>query len=277
MKLFAILFIFVTSRLASAGGPPVINLGYVQYSGFQNATIGINYYRGIRFAEAPVSDLRWREPRPIELSSNYTGQMMDASQYGPACYQGVPYSLQALTGPIASALLQSEDCLLLDVLVPMKPASASLPVMVQIHGGGYTLGSSSTVAPGDAMVNASNGNIIYVQIQYRLGMFGFLGGSQVKQDGVRNAGLLDQRAALLWVQRHISAFGGDPARVTIIGVFLNLEAENRWQCGWWKCHVSTYCGRCIRPTAIPRGDCGISMVAAVVERLLSRTTTIQCA
>jgi carboxylesterase type B len=72
------------------------------------------------------------------------------------------------------------------------------------------------------MVNRSNGNLIYVQIQYRLGMFGFLGGRQIADDGTLNAGLLDQRAALSWVQRYIRAFGGDPSKVTIMGRFHTL-------------------------------------------------------
>jgi carboxylesterase type B len=75
--------------------------------------------------------------------------------------------------------------------------------MVEIPAGGYVVGSSTT-NPGDALVNRSNGNIIYVQLQYRLGMFGFLGGSQIAQNGVRNAGLLDQRAALLFQSRLLS-------------------------------------------------------------------------
>lgn len=66
-------------------------------------------------------------------------------------------------------------------------------------------------------MNASNGEIIYVSIQYRLGLFGFLGGGEVAQNGVLNAGLLDQRAALDWVQRNIRPFGGDPSQVTIWG------------------------------------------------------------
>lgn len=65
------------------------------------------------------------------------------------------------------------------------------------------------------MVNASDGNLIYVSIQYRLGLFGFLSGGEVASNGVQNAGLLDQRAALDWVQRNIRAFGGDPSRVTV--------------------------------------------------------------
>lgn len=112
---------------------------------------------------------------------------------------------------------QSEDCLILDVLVPAKPELRSLPIMVQIHGGGYTKGNAAYSYPGDAMVNASNGQLIYVSIQYRLGSFGFLGGSDVAQNGALNAGLLDQRAALDWVRRNIRAFGGDPAKVTLWG------------------------------------------------------------
>lgn len=88
--------------------------------------------------------------------------------------------------------------------------------MVQIHGGGYTSGNAQSY-PGDAMVAASNGTMIYVSIQYRLGIFGFLGSSAIADNGVLNAGLLDQRAALDWIQRNIRAFGGDPARVTIEG------------------------------------------------------------
>jgi carboxylesterase type B len=86
-----------------------------------------------------------------------------------------------------------------------------------IHGGGYVGGSAPYSYPGDALVNQSIGNIIYVGIQYRLGMFGFMGGDTIAQNGALNAGLLDQRAAMDWVQRNIRAFGGDPTRVTIWG------------------------------------------------------------
>jgi carboxylesterase type B len=88
--------------------------------------------------------------------------------------------------------------------------------MLQIHGGGYAQGNSEFY-PGYALVNASAGNMIYVTIQYRLSAYGFLGGAEVRRHGVANAGLLDQRAALMWVQRHIASFGGDPDQVTIIG------------------------------------------------------------
>jgi carboxylesterase type B len=130
---------------------------------------------------------------------------------GPICVQGTPEWRNASGQPIGD-----EDCLLLDVLVPAHPVSSNLPVMVEIHGGGFTQGGSEYY-PGWPLVNASQGNLIFVNIQYRLSAYGFLNSQEVRQNGAANVGLLDQRAALNWVQRHIGAFGGDPARVTISG------------------------------------------------------------
>ncbi|KAF7197156.1 Lipase 1 [Pseudocercospora fuligena] len=175
----------------TSGTNPIIDLGYAQYKGTHNSTSGINTWYGLRYAQAPVGELRWQAPMDIESKNDYN-----------------PLRLLMHT--------ESEDCLLLDVLVPAKPASSNLPVMVQIHGGGYTTLSAAS-NPGNALVYQSQENLIYVAIQYRLGALGFLGGSQVLANGAANAGLLDQRAALIWVQRHIGKFGGDPSKVTIIG------------------------------------------------------------
>ena len=82
--------------------------------------------------------------------------------------------------------------------------------------------SDPLLSRGDALVNLSDGNLIFVSIQYRLGMFGFLGGREIAENGNLNAGLLDMWAGLQWVQRHIAAFGGDPTKVTIIGMCLFL-------------------------------------------------------
>ena len=103
-----------------------IDLGYVKYSGYQNATAGINYYRGIRYAAAPTGELRWAKPTPIEYMNNYNGQTINASNLGPACYQaGARSTYSAPNAPQG----QSEDCLLLDVLVPSNPVSTALPVL----------------------------------------------------------------------------------------------------------------------------------------------------
>jgi carboxylesterase type B len=90
------------------------------------------------------------------------------------------------------------------------------PVLVWIHGGGYAQGSKADYAV-PAKIMAQNNDVIFVVINYRLGALGFLSGSTVQSDGVANAGLLDQRLALEWVQEHISKFGGDPNQVTVMG------------------------------------------------------------
>ena len=201
---------------------PLIDLGYAKYTGYTNATAGINYYRGLPYAQPPTGSLRWQKPVPIESSSNYTGQTIQATEQAPACIQGYPeweYATDQNPGAFAATPQgQSEDCLILDVLVPSSPKSITggLPVMVQIHGGGYTVGNALSY-PGDAMTAASDGGLIYVSIQYRLGIFGFLAGSDVAENGVQNAGLYDQRLAIEWVQRNIRAFGGNPSQITIWG------------------------------------------------------------
>ena len=89
-------------------------------------------------------------------------------------------------------------------------------MLVNIHGGGYTTGGADEY-PWGPIVDASGGSIIAVSTQYRLGAYGFLSGSEVRENGQANAGLLDQRAALEWVQRNIRSFGGVPSKVTILG------------------------------------------------------------
>lgn len=166
----------------------------------------VNYF-GLRYAEAPLDELRWRPPMDIESHSGYdAATVMDATARGPVCVQGAPYWRQTITPG------GSEDCLLLDVLVPQTPATDYLPVLVQIHGGGYDQGNSES-NPGYLIVDQSEGNLIYVSIQYRLDAFGFLSSAEVRENGAANVGLLDQRAALNWVQRNIRAFGGDPSKV----------------------------------------------------------------
>ncbi|KAF2493352.1 alpha/beta-hydrolase [Lophium mytilinum] len=212
-------FVFPLCILSIALHPktPIVDLGYASYSGYYNASVGINYFRGIPYAKSPTGELRWRKPVPIDSAVKNSKQLISASSPGPACYQGSPtWADFGATLSSQGSFAQSEDCLILDMLVPSNPVSHRLPVIVQIHGGGYTLGSAA-LFPGDAMVNQSSGTVIYVIIQYRLGVFGFLAGESIAKDGNLNAGLLDQRAALEWLKRHIHAFGGDPSRVTVWG------------------------------------------------------------
>ena len=112
---------------------------------------------------------------------------------------------------------QDEDCLFANVFAPANAtAESKLPVWVFIQGGGYTSNANANWN-GAGVVRRSGHNLVFVNFNYRVGLYGFLASERVRADGALNAGLLDQRFLLRWVQRHIAAFGGDPARVVVHG------------------------------------------------------------
>lgn len=162
-------------------------------------------FRGIPFAAAPVGDLRWALPQPAPAWDG----VRDARSFGPACPQ------QARFGLTDESL--NEDCLNLNVSVPkdLRPGE-KLPVLFWIHGGAF-VGGASELYRLDQL--ASQGRIVVVSTNYRLGALGFMAHPALATaDGLNgNYGLEDQRAALRWVQRNIAAFGGDPTKVTIAG------------------------------------------------------------
>ncbi|KAF2148646.1 alpha/beta-hydrolase [Myriangium duriaei CBS 260.36] len=193
---------------------PIVDLGYAKFQGKANPNWDAISYFGLRYASPPVGQWRFRAPQPIENGTFYKkSSVIDATTRGPTCIQGATGLTFTATTPVVQQ--GAEDCLLLDILVPIKPIGSNLPVLVQIHGGGYSVGNSQTIS-GNALIKHSQ-SIIYVSIQYRLNVFGFLSGAELKKNGDANAGLLDQRLALEWVQQHIRRFGGDPHRVTIVG------------------------------------------------------------
>jgi para-nitrobenzyl esterase len=164
-------------------------------------------FKGIPFAEPPVGDLRWRPPRP----TSWEGRL-DAREYGPACLQGPTNSLTAGID-VGST---DEDCLTLNVHRPTG-SDGRLPVMVWIHGGGFALGSGSEpVYNSPELVERG---VVLVTLNYRLGRLGFYAHRALQEPGTRvaNFALLDQIAALRWVQDNIEAFGGDPDNVTVFG------------------------------------------------------------
>jgi para-nitrobenzyl esterase len=170
-------------------------------------------FLGIPFAEAPVGNLRWRAPKPV---SPWSG-LRDAKRLPAPCLQPSATS----TAPLAGS---SEDCLYLNVWTPTKPVENPLstlrPVMVFIHGGGLMFGSSSETYYDGANLS-SRGDVVLVTVQYRLGQLGFLAHPDLAREtsygGSGNYGLMDQIAALEWVQRNIASFGGDPRNVTLFG------------------------------------------------------------
>ena len=165
-------------------------------------------YRGIPYAAAPVGDRRFAPP---ERPPGWHGTR-PATEPGPRCAQpaSAPGTPQAPAGGGADG---TEDCLTLDVTVPAgTTADAGLPVLVWIHGGGFNTGAGTDVDPRRL---AEAGPLVVVTVNYRLGIFGFFGLPGLEGSG--SFGLLDQRAALRWVQRNIAAFGGDPDDVTLAG------------------------------------------------------------
>ncbi|KAI0033946.1 alpha/beta-hydrolase [Vararia minispora EC-137] len=188
-----------------------VDLGYATYQTDVGLDVGVTSFLGIRYAAAPIGDLRFRAPRP---PPNIPG-IQNASVQPDECFQGRNGINSTSPFRKRTANVPNEDCLFVNVHVPTKSTpDSNLPVFVWIHGGGFAGGSNGAGNPAQTFVHNSNGSVISVQMQYRLG---FLAGQTVANDGVLNAGLLDQNMALQWVQKYISFFGGDPTKVTIHG------------------------------------------------------------
>jgi para-nitrobenzyl esterase len=172
---------------------------------------GARSFKGIPFAQPPVGDLRWREPEPVK---NWTGAR-NADKFGPRCMQRTTdfddYWFRS-DG-------MSEDCLYLNVWTPAKSAREKLPVLVYYYGGGFQNGDGSE--PRYDGESIARHGIVAVTLNYRLNVFGFFAHPELAKESphhsVGNYGLLDQVAALRWVEKNIEAFGGDPKRVTIAG------------------------------------------------------------
>jgi len=184
-------------------------------AGAQAADPSVRIYKGIPFAAPPVGDLRWRAPQP---PPSWDG-VREALSFAAGCVQNVAGSRPPWTEEFMHQGDVSEDCLYLNIWTAAQDAGEQRPVLVYIHGGGFSEGSGS-VAVYDGEALAKKG-LVVVTINYRLGLFGFLAHPELTaesgHDASGNYGLLDQVAALRWVQQNIAAFGGDPGNVTIAG------------------------------------------------------------
>lgn len=195
-----ILFLVLSSCTSLPPGQVQVEQGIVQGT-VQN---GLRVFKGIPFAAPPVGNLRWKAPQP---PAKWDG-ILETTEFAPGPLQG--------GDPPAG---KSEDCLYLNIWTPAQKAGEELPVMVWIHGGGFSFGST---AEGwfDGSKLADKG-VVLVSIAYRLGQLAFLAHPELSAEnpeGVSgNYGLLDQIAALEWIQQNIEAFGGDADNVTIFG------------------------------------------------------------
>jgi para-nitrobenzyl esterase len=172
-------------------------------------------FKGIPYASPPEGALRWRPPA---LPACWEGTR-PATGYGYVC-------MQPATSDPSSTPVGSEDCLTLNVWTPEARRGANRPVLVYVHGGYFTWGSSSRRVQGvdlyDGAELATRGDVVVVTVNYRLGALGFAGHARLGEENEHGAsgnyGLLDQIAALSWVKRNVQGFGGDPDRVILFGL-----------------------------------------------------------
>lgn len=172
---------------------------------------GVAVWKGIPYAKAPLGSLRFRPPEP---TTPWKG-IYEATKFGPSAIQP-PSEIMAYLGDTTTET--SEDCLYLNIWSPQADDKRR-PVMVWIHGGAF-LNGSGTSASYDGTSFATEGDVVVVTINYRLGVFGFLHLGDIsgeEYEGSGNCGILDQVAALKWIKENIAAFGGDPNNITVFG------------------------------------------------------------
>jgi len=207
--MFAIAAGYATSAFAQDSKPPLVKTRNGIVQGVSEAS-GIRSFKGIPFAQPPVGNLRWKEPQAplnwpgIKLTDHFGHQAMQRALYSDMIFRSDG---------------NSEDCLYLNVWTPAHNPKAHLPVLVYFYGGGFNAGDGSECRyDGEAMAKRG---IVTITVNYRLGIFGFFVHPELVKESPHQAagnyGLMDQHAALVWVQKNIAAFGGDPNRVTIAG------------------------------------------------------------
>ena len=196
--------------LAAAATDDLVRTANGTIKGTGRQPSGVRIFKGIAFAQPPTGELRWKEPQAVK---NWSG-VRAADQFSPRCMQAPVFGDMGFR-----ANGMSEDCLYLNVWTPAKTGKERLPVLVYFYGGGFVAGDGSEPRyDGESM--AAKG-IVSVTVNYRLGVFGFLAHPELTKESPHKASgnyaLLDQHAALEWVQLNIAAFGGDPKQVTIAG------------------------------------------------------------
>lgn len=207
---FLLLLTFMSSIVVAQlnNAPPQVKVANGILEGVDES--GVKTFKGVPFAAPPVGNLRWREPQPAQ---NWSG-VRKANKFGPRAMQ-----LNVFGDMNFRSDGMSEDCLYLNVWTPAKTGNEKLPVLVYFYGGGFMAGDGSEPRyDGESMARRG---IVAVTVNYRLGVFGFLAHPELTKESSHHAsgnyGLLDQSAALQWVQKNIAAFGGDPKKITIAG------------------------------------------------------------
>ncbi|CCX04335.1 Similar to Lipase 1; acc. no. P79066 [Pyronema omphalodes CBS 100304] len=216
--------LFSTAALAV---DPLVTIKNGTLAGINGTKYNQDLFLGIPYAQPPLGNLRYRLPQSLNWRWKTP---KDVKSYGPRCWERA--------GPLPGEtddVVHNEDCLTLSVIRP-KDAKGLLSVVVWIHGGDLVNGGSSF--PRYDMQNFVGVSqkygqpVVAVSIQYRLGGFGFLGGSEVLKEKVANLGWHDQRLSLRWIQENIAAFGGNKDKVTIWGQSAGAQSVGAHLVGW---------------------------------------------
>lgn len=204
MKTDIIISFLIGAAVAVSCGKSVPTSGILEVTGGKVQGVVADelvVFKGIPFAAPPVGELRWKGPQPV----NPWDTVLVADSFSPGPYANMPFGQQ------------SEDCLYLNVWTPAVTGGERLPVMVWLYGGGFSMGNAAFY---DGAPVARKG-VVFVAPNYRVGRLGFMAHPELdaeNPEGVSgNYGILDQIAALKWVQDNIAAFGGDPRKVTVFG------------------------------------------------------------
>jgi carboxylesterase type B len=189
----------------------LVDVGYAQYQGaVVDPELGVSAWKGIQYGAPPIGNLRFAAPQDPIVKG-----VLNATRYGATCPPSRPDDW-TISGP-KDRFHIAEDCLYLSVHAPTDArVDSKLPVVVFFQGGGFSSQSSANWDPTEIV---ADGQVVFVQFSYRVGLYGFLGGAEVKAGGGDvNAGLRDQIKVLEWVQEHIAQFGGNPDQVVLDGV-----------------------------------------------------------
>ncbi|XP_060127209.1 cholinesterase-like isoform X1 [Zootoca vivipara] len=207
---FCLLLFLLPSSSASDDDDTVVvtSSGPIKGKILPAGTGSVTAYLGIPYAEPPVGKLRFQKPVPHQPWS----QALEATTFGNSCHQlnieQMPFSeLYDANTPL------SEDCLFLNIWVPHPRPVTPVPILLWIYGGGFIMGTASLDMYNGALLAATE-NVIVASMNYRLGSLGFL---YLPPDAPGNVGLWDQHLALKWVSENAAVFGGDAARITLLG------------------------------------------------------------
>jgi len=206
----AIMLPFTLLAQSGSSFPVQVKVEQGVIEGLYDTKTGLQHYFEIPFAKPPVGDLRWKAPQPLDTWKG----VLSTKEFGPRPVQAIVFGdMNSRSNGL------SEDCLYLNVWTPAKRNTTGLPVLVYFYGGGFVAGDGSEPRY-DGAVMAKKG-IVVVTVNYRLNIFGFFAHPELSKEAPYKAsgnyGLLDQHAGLKWVQKNITAFGGDPKKVTIAG------------------------------------------------------------